>query len=185
MKKTFLGSEKIGKNSVALAGEFAVLSQLAIHGYDASMTLGNTKNIDILVFNPGKNKANQIEVKTNLEKRNRPTDSKLFGKIETSWQMHEKHERIFDSNLFYCFVHINRGRGDGAKYKFRFFIVPSGIVAKYVREEHQAWLRADAAHRANVRRLFRIGCPNNRHISVPAPLAKDFEDKWELLDLPK
>jgi len=35
---------KLSKNSVSLAGEFAVLSKLALHGYDANMTLGNTKN---------------------------------------------------------------------------------------------------------------------------------------------
>jgi hypothetical protein len=48
---------RIPKNSVALAGEFAALSQLAIRGYNASMTLGNTKNIDILVFDPVTKKA--------------------------------------------------------------------------------------------------------------------------------
>ena len=43
---------RIPPNSVALAGEFAVLSQLTLRGYDASMTLGHTKNIDILVRHP-------------------------------------------------------------------------------------------------------------------------------------
>ena len=38
-----------GSNRTALAGEFAVLSQLALCGYDANMTLGNTKSVDILV----------------------------------------------------------------------------------------------------------------------------------------
>jgi hypothetical protein len=175
--------EKVAKNSVALAGEFAVLSQLAIHGYDASMTLGNTKNIDILVFNPGKKKANQIEVKTNLEKRNRPTTSKIFGRFETSWQMHKKHEGISEKNLFYCFVHINKKQGE-KKHTFRFFIVPSHIVAKYVREEHQAWLRASPTHHTQERRNFRIGSQNDRSTRVLAPLCTDFEDKWELLDLP-
>ena len=80
--------ERIPKNSVGLAGEFATLSQLALHGYDASMTLGNTKNIDILVFNPKTNKTRQVEVKTNLEKRKGPTDSELFGIFVTSWHIH-------------------------------------------------------------------------------------------------
>ncbi len=42
----------INSNSVSLAGEFAVLSQLALRGYDANMTLGRTKGVDILVSNP-------------------------------------------------------------------------------------------------------------------------------------
>jgi hypothetical protein len=32
----------INSNSVSLAGEFAVLSQLALRGLDANMTLGRT-----------------------------------------------------------------------------------------------------------------------------------------------
>ena len=40
--------KKISHNQVSLAGEFAVLSQLALRGYDANLTLGNTKGVDIL-----------------------------------------------------------------------------------------------------------------------------------------
>ena len=43
---------KINRNSVSLAGEFAALSQLALRGYDANMTPGRTKSVDILVSNP-------------------------------------------------------------------------------------------------------------------------------------
>jgi hypothetical protein len=42
----------ISKNQVSLAGEFAVLSQLALRGFDANMTLGNTKGVDILLSHP-------------------------------------------------------------------------------------------------------------------------------------
>ena len=185
--------ERIPKNSVGLAGEFATLSQLALHGYDASMTLGNTKNIDILVFNPKTNKTRQVEVKTNLEKRKGPTDSELFGIFVTSWQMHEKHERIKQPDLFYCFVHINTNPTDPLKKKsVRYFIVPSAVVAKYVREEHRAWLEADPSHKTSDRRTFRIGVTEHRKVKVRAPRktnvrvpsappAQNYEDKWELL----
>ena len=43
---------KPSPNSIALAGEFAVLSQLALGGYDANLTLGHTKNVDILDVRP-------------------------------------------------------------------------------------------------------------------------------------
>src|SRR6266481_4098994 len=42
----------LNKNSVSIAGEYAVLSQLAARGYDANMTLGRTKGVDILVSDP-------------------------------------------------------------------------------------------------------------------------------------
>jgi hypothetical protein len=48
--------DRISPNSVALAGEFAALSRLALWGYDANMTLGRTKSVDILVSNPRTNK---------------------------------------------------------------------------------------------------------------------------------
>ena len=176
--------ERITKNSVALAGEFATLSQLALHGYDASMTLGNTKNIDILVFDPRTNKTYQIEVKTNLESRKGRTNSKFFGKFVTSWQMNKKHEDIVNPQLFYCFVHINTNRANSPKDTFRYFIVPSDVVAEYVQKEHHAWLEADPSHRTSERRTFRIGVTKDGNIKSrvpPAPLAQDYEDKWELL----
>ena len=175
---------RIAKNSIALAGEFAALSQLAIRGYVASMTLGNTKNIDILVFDPTTKKAHQIEVKTNYERRARHTESKFFGRFVTSWQMHEKHERIKDPELFYCFVHINASRKDPMKNAFRFFIVPSTVVAEYVGKEHHAWLRDNPAHRTSLRRVFRIALDNDRKVKVPAPLASGYEDKWNLVASP-
>ncbi|SRR6266496_4316959 len=175
---------RIPKNSVALAGEFAALSQLAIRGYVASMTLGNTKNIDILVFDPVTKRAYQVEVKTNYERRKRPTVSKCFGRFETSWQMDEKHEQIKDPDLFYCFVHINANREDPPKNSFRFFIVPSAVVAEYVRKEHQAWLKDNSAHRTSPRRLFRIYSTNDHSLGKSAPLAADYEDSWNLVASP-
>lgn len=170
---------RIPRNSVALAGEFAVLSQLSLRGYDASMTLGHTKNIDILVFDPRTRETYQVEVKTNLESRKGPSNSKLFGRFITDWQMNKKHADIKDPKLFYCFVHINSSRTDLSSYSYRFFLVPSSIVAKYVRDQHELWLRDDPTHRDTPRRLFRIGLPNERKIAVAAPLAEKFENNWE------
>ena len=53
----------ISKNSVAIAGEFAVLSQLSLRGFDANMTLGHTKGVDILVSDPEKNKMFKVASK--------------------------------------------------------------------------------------------------------------------------
>lgn len=69
--------DKISKNSVSLAGEFAVLSQLVLRGYDANLTLGRTKNVDILVSNPEANRLYKLEVKTSYSMK--PTEEKLFG----------------------------------------------------------------------------------------------------------
>src|SRR6478672_3943790 len=97
---------KINSNNVSLAGEFAVLAQLALRGYVANMTLGHTKGIDILVANPDTGRMRKIEVKTSQKP------------LKYGWVMSEKHERINDPDLFFCFVNIT------SDSTFRFFIVP-------------------------------------------------------------
>lgn len=168
--------KRIPRNSVGLAGEFAVLSQLALHGYDAGMTLGYTKNIDILVYDPASKKRYEVEVKTNLKTRDGTSKSKLFGRFVTDWQMNIKHERISSPNLFYCFVNIISCHK--ANHTFRFFIVPSKVVATYVRQQHALWLKDNPAHRDMDRRLFRIGLPNETKVAIQAPLASKYENNW-------
>ena len=164
----------ISKNSVAIAGEFAVLSQLSLRGYDANMTLGHTKGVDILVSDPEKNKMFKVEVKTSFA--NKPSRSKLFG-YTLSWMMMEKHETISNDNLFYCFVNIEKQTNI-----FRFFIVPSATVAEYVNKQHQYWLKnrlnLTDTEKAIPMRQFRIGLEKGAY-QIPTPLAKDFENKWD------
>ena len=63
-----------------LVGEFYVLAQLNARGYNASLTLGNTKSVDILVMNNKTNKGFKVEVKTTT---NKPMKEKLFAKHPT------------------------------------------------------------------------------------------------------
>jgi hypothetical protein len=163
----------LSKNSISLAGEFAVLSQLALRGIDANLTLGNTKGVDILASNPMTGFMFKLEVKTSYNKK--PVFSKLFGNT-LSWVMSDKHEHTEDPGLFYCFTNIEISAN-----AFRFFIVPSAIVARYVRESHQFWLRQKTAggseHVDNRVRNFRLGL-DDRGYSIETPLADEYEDKW-------
>ncbi|TSC90376.1 MAG: hypothetical protein G01um10145_48 [Microgenomates group bacterium Gr01-1014_5] len=165
--------DKINKNSVALAGEFAVLSQLALRGYDANMTLGHTKSVDILISDPIKGKMYKLEVKSNFG--GKPSRSKLFG-YTLNWMMGEKHETISEPNLYYCFVNIEKQTNI-----FRFFIVASEVVAEYVKVQHKYWLdRKPGLSQKEIdipMRQFRVGLEDN--YSIPTPLAKDYENKWE------
>lgn len=164
---------RISPNSVSLAGEFATLSRLALWGYDANMTLGRTKNVDILVSNPTTNQLYQLEVKTNLDSRKRPPVSNIFGRYLTDWIMNQKHESISRPNLWYCFVTI------GLESKVaRYFIVPSAIVAQYVKAEHQLWRELKPNNQDNPMRLFRIGF-NNEQYRIPTPTIEQYEDNWE------
>ena len=162
--------DKISKNSVSLAGEFAVLSQLVLRGYDANMTLGHTKGVDILVSDPNSNKMFKVEVKTSFA--NKPSKSKLFG-YTLGWIMSEKHESISDPNLYYCFVNIEKETN-----VFRFFVVPSTVVAEFVRASHKYWLSNDVNHKDTLMRQFMIGLEKGQY-QVLIPLAEDYENKWE------
>jgi len=170
-------NDRISLNSVSLAGEFAVLSQLALRGYDANMTLGRTKNVDILVSDPKTNKFYQLEVKTRLQSKKRPTVSSLFGRIVCDWIMNEKHENISRPELWYCFVSISHE----AKV-IKYFVVPSVVVATYVKAEHQLWLNENPNRKDNAIRTFRIGLDGEEY-RLPTPTVEKYEDNWRFLNI--
>lgn len=162
----------LSNNNISLAGEFAVLSQLALRGFNANMTLGNTKSVDILLTNPVTGNVFKIEVKTHY--RNTSTQSKTFGH-SLPWMMSQKHEDIIDPKLFYVFVNITHNTN-----MMRFFVLPSEVVAKYVKEQHAYWLKSgeERGVQDSNMRTFRIGLDDAEY-AVPTPLAKEFENKWD------
>jgi hypothetical protein len=167
----------LNPNSVSLAGEFAVLSQLALGGYDANMTLGHTKSVDILVSHPKTKKMYQLEVKTNFQNsRNNPSTSKVHGKSVSGWIMKKRHEEITSPNLFYCFVNIGKKTN-----LFKFYIVPSKLVAQYVKEQHAHWLKEKRKEGKKVKdsdmRIFRIGLREEKY-KVKMPTAEKYENNW-------
>jgi len=165
---------KIGHNSVALAGEFAVLSQLAIRGFDANMTLGNTKSVDILVSDPETSSMFKIEVKTSMVEK--PSHDKLFGTY-FSWMMSEKQEHIKDPHLFYCFVTILK-----PAYTFRFFIVSSERVARFVKESND-FFQQFYHDKPNPMRKFMVGLEGPYKLEEMTeekmPLASEYENRWD------
>ncbi len=163
----------ISKNQIALAGEFAVLSQLALRGYDANMTLGNTKSVDILLSHPETKTMYKLEVKTHFD--NNSYRSGDFGYVEAHWRMGDKHETIIDPSLFYCFVSIAANT-----HSFEFYIIPSAIVAKFIRESHKYWLGGDAKRKDTPMRSFMLGKKEEAY-KIDMPLIEDYKGRWDLL----
>jgi hypothetical protein len=167
---------KINANSVSLAGEFAVLAQLALRGFDANMTLGRTKSVDILVSNPSNGQMYQLEVKTNYKNNvDRLRKSRIHGCFLSDWIMSKKHETIMSPNLFYAFVNISKDDNT-----FRYYVVPSSVVAKYVKEQHICWLKAD--HKKAIKegdmRIFRIG-RRGEQCPISIPTEEQYKDNWK------
>lgn len=167
----------MSKTRISIAGEFAVLSQLALRGFDANMTLGNTKSVDILISNPKTGRMVRLEVKTSFGRK--PSRSNLFGHV-LYWMMSEKHETITDPNLYYCFVNI-----ESSTSTIRYFIIPSKIVADYVKNQHVFWLKnkqnLSNYEKSIPMRQFRVGL-EERGYKISTPLAKDYENSWNILE---
>jgi len=139
----------MSSNSINLVGEFYAMSRLFLEGFEATLTLGNTKGIDILLYNHENDKQFKVEVKTSTSIFN----EKIFGGKVFSWMMDKKHEILNDKNLIFCFVFINK-----TTKEYKLFLVPSQDVAKYCVWEHEHWLKAE--HKRPVKngnmRCFRI-----------------------------
>lgn len=105
-----------------VAGEYYVAAELSRRGYVASVTLRNTRGMDVIATNADASRSVGISVKTNR------TNKK-------DWMVNEKAETFHSNNLFYVFVNLI-GAGENPE----FHIVPSNVVATAVHKSHRAWL---------------------------------------------
>jgi len=124
--------------TIGLSGEFYVLAQLNARGFIATLTLGNTKGVDVLVKNPKTEKLFQVEVKT--------TTNKSY-----SWILHHSAENRRSKELIYVFVQLTNI--DSIP---KFFIVPSIDVAEYTFTTHREWLTGDSKRKDSTMRKFSI-----------------------------
>ena len=93
--------------------------------------------------------------------------------------MDTKHETIVRPDLVYCFVDFAERPKPG-----RFFVVPSEVVARYVKEEHALWLdmrRSEGSEATDTdMRTFRIGLHGETYV-ISTPTAEDYEENWGLI----
>ena len=108
--------------SSGIAGEYLTAGELSRRGYIASITMKNSKGVDILVTNADATKSLAVQVKTNQ------------GDLKW-WLLDKKAENYHADNLFYIFVNLNNGQAPA------YFIVPSKIVAKTIKDNHELWLK--------------------------------------------
>jgi hypothetical protein len=121
----------------------------------ASLTLRNTRGIDILASNADASKSVGIQVK-----------SKCGHKAD--WILNKKVELDVAENLFYVFVLFEELEAP------RYFVVPRATVAACCRDSHKAWLatpgKAGQQHRDTDMRKFQD--PKGIYC-----------DRWDLLGL--
>ncbi len=147
---------KITPLLAGVAGEYFVAAELSRRGHIASISLRNTRGIDILATNAAASRSVTIQCKTNQLSR-------------TSWVLNEKCESFVSEHHFYAFVVLG-----GPLEQPRFHIVPSAVLAAFVRHDHQTW-------------LAKPGKYGQAHADTPVRQfhdpANEYLERWELLDL--
>ena len=115
---------KIPSSIAGVAGEYFVAAELSRRGYIASISLRNTRGIDILATNAEASRSITIQCKT----------SQVARRV---WVLSEKSEDFISVSHFYVFVALG-----GVSERPTYHIVPSADVAKHTRETHSQWLQA-------------------------------------------
>lgn len=108
---------------VGVAGEYLVAGELSLRGYIASITLRNSRGIDIIASNPDGESSVSIQVKTNSSGENK-------------WVLNKKSESFYSENHYYIFVALAE-----IDERPKYYIVPSKVVAEYVSSTHHEWLQ--------------------------------------------
>lgn len=151
-----MGSQRVAPLLAGIAAEYFVAAELSRRGLVASLTLRNTRGIDVLASGTNASKVVGIQVKGSQSK--------------TQWLLNQKAEEFIGRSLFYVFVRLNRSGGHPD-----FYIVPSRKVARITRRGHAKWLatpgRRGQRHRDTPMRVFK------EHQAAP------FLERWDILGL--
>ena len=147
---------KIPSLLAGVAGEYFVAAELSRRGHIASISLRNTRGIDILATNREASRSITIQCKTNQLSK-------------TSWILSDKCESFVSENHFYVFVVLG-----SPLERPQYHVVPSAAVAKHVRDDHSSWLARPGRHgQAHVDNPVR-----NFH-----DRANQYLERWDLLGL--
>ena len=154
--KTKHSNSKITSLLAGVAGEYFVAAELSRRGHIASISLRNTRGIDILATNAEATRSVTIQCKTNQLSK-------------TVWILSDKCESFVSENHFYIFVVLG-----GPLERPRYHVVPSAAVAKRTRDGHRNWLNTPGlrgqAHLDNPVRNFDDS-------------ANEYLERWDLLGL--
>ena len=147
---------QISKGLSGVAGEYFVAGELSRRGYIASLTLRNTRGVDVLVSGGNAAHSAGIQVKTNQGS-------------SKGWVLNKKAELLEEDGLFYVFVNLNGPEGSPS-----YHVVPSAVVAEYVRTDHREWLSKPGrnGHKHEDNNIRKFWDRND-----------EWKDRWDVLGL--
>ena len=148
--------QKISKILTGVSGEYFVAAELSERGLIASITLKNTRGIDILVSNSEATKTIGIQVKA----------TQGDGR---KWLLNKEAEDFYADNLFYVFVSLI-----GIGFLPKFYIVPSKTVSDAIKKGHKKWLATPDKHGQK---------RNDNSIRHFKDKMQTYLNKWDMLNL--
>ena len=141
---------------VGVAGEYFVAAELSLRGYLASVTLRNSRGIDIIASSADASKSVSIQVKTSKGKA-------------PSWILNKSSEDFSSASHFYVFVLLK-----SLETRPDFFVAPSIAVARYISTTHREWLKGskrDGTQRLDTN-MRKFNDPEGQH-----------RERWDVLGL--
>jgi hypothetical protein len=111
------------KSHRASSSQFFVAAELCRRGFVANVTLGNCPNVDILCTNKDASRFVHVQVKT-------------FRPGDRTVSVGKKAEKDYGDTFFWVLAGIPE---PGQKADFMYYIIPSAVMAKNVRGQHEAW----------------------------------------------
>jgi len=171
-------TDKFTKQSLHKAGAFAVAQLVNSKQHNIVVAAPQDKKVDLRITNKESGKRYRIKVSvTDMQINDRGSAG-----VGLTWMLNkdnQKEDQIAD-NLYYCFVHL---KTEGEKTKFRFFVVPSKIVAEYLKNSFDLWLdEVKGRDKNNEVRIFLLGQEDGKYpLGFKTPFENEYEDKWDLL----
>jgi hypothetical protein len=149
-------SQEIPAVLTGVAGEYFVAAELSRRGFIASISLRNTRGVDILATNQSGSRSITIQCKTSQKR-------------QKGWLLNEKSENFVSDNHFYVFVSLGKV-GERPQYH----VVPSRAVAEQLKTDHRKWLSTPGkGGRKRVDNPVRVfNDTNNKYL-----------EQWDLLGL--
>ncbi|QWD46339.1 hypothetical protein G6659_02195 [Polynucleobacter paneuropaeus] len=154
------------KNARGSSAQFFVAGELCRRNLVAVVTMGNTPNTDILCSNTGGTKFVHIQVKT-------------FVPGNKTVTVGQKAEKAFGQNFIWVLAGIPIA---GSDKDFVYYIIPSPIVSKNVKEAHDLWLRTlgkkgQAHNETSVRTIHLPPFESENGWNID-----EYKNRWDLIE---
>jgi hypothetical protein len=153
-------------NARGSAGQFFVAAELCRRDLVAVVTMGNTPNTDILCSNVEGTKFLHIQVKT-------------FDPAKRKVTVGEKAEKDYGKNFIWVLAGVPYNNTDN---EHEYYIIPSSVVAKNVKEGHDKWLntlgKGGKVHNPTSMRI--IDLPPK--ISFAGWSVEQYKNRWDIIE---